>query len=192
MSATAASQSSGSTMFPNCHLRLNLCLHFLLFDAVFFSTPNLISGEAAVLCYSPKDSYQRCTCTRKHNPAHSSTVNSWGVAARENTGPCSAAGAVRPWQNVPHPLLKAPVESEWSWSRHSANNQLCKDSNKRQQLPQPHKNTEEEEEEEGSQAAANQITLVAQCFDWTGGIPWACYLTGTFSFASTEDRRCFN
>lgn len=37
--AAAASQSSGSTMFPNCHLRLNLCLHFLFFDAGFFSRP---------------------------------------------------------------------------------------------------------------------------------------------------------
>lgn len=134
-------------------------------------TPNLISGEAAVLCDSPRDLYQRCTCTCKHNPAHISIVNSWGVAAHENASPCCAAGAVGPGQNGPHPLLKAPVKSKWSWSRHSATNQL----------------NQPEEEEEGSQAAANQITLGAQRFDWTGGIPWACYLTGTCSFASTRD-----
>lgn len=137
---------------------LNLCLHFLFFDAVIFPPPPTLSAE-------------RPLCVAIHwrpairdAQAHANTVlltvPSW--IQGESLHMKAPALAAQLEQNLPRLRWKAAVTRESSRSRHSANKQHCKESNERQQLLQPHKYTKEEEEEEDrSQAAANPMTLIA-------------------------------
>lgn len=179
-------------MFPNCHLRLNLCLHFLVFDAGFFFShpqPYQRRGRCALL-------FTEGLVSETHRHTQTQSCPQFNSGFRGSRCTWKHRLSLRSWSKTSLACVeKLLVRSESSRSSHSANKQHCKESNERQQLLRPHEYKKEGEEEDGSQAAANQITLVAQCFGCTEGIPPSALPHWDFQLFRTivaRLRSCFN